>query len=184
MENPCTDYLNDNEYIKHMIPHHQVGIDISKQLLKISKDPILLDLARRIIWQQEYEIEMMKHIYNKIPKNNEIKSYNNLNNYSKKTKLNYYYPNKTIPKNYYCDPNFFNPNEHKKHIDHINDISYLEHMIPHHQVAVVMSDRLLSSTNNIHMIDLATTLIREQQKEILKMNNLLENKKRFNSKLF
>ena len=33
--NPCTDKLTDIEYLEHMIPHHQVAIDIS-ELLNIS----------------------------------------------------------------------------------------------------------------------------------------------------
>ena len=27
--NPCTDKLSDLEYLEHMIPHHQVAIDMS-----------------------------------------------------------------------------------------------------------------------------------------------------------
>jgi uncharacterized protein (DUF305 family) len=44
-----------------------------------------------------------------------------------------------------CNPLFFKPNDHMKHMEHmqINDTSYLEHMIPHHQVAIDMSKRLL-----------------------------------------
>ena len=64
--------------------------------------------------------------------------------------------------------------------------SYLEHMIPHHQVAIDMSVRLLSYTKNIHMIDLVTTIIREQQSEILIMNGILKNMNswEYYSKLF
>ena len=29
MANPCTDKLTDKEYLEHMIPHHQVAIDMS-----------------------------------------------------------------------------------------------------------------------------------------------------------
>jgi len=58
--------------------------------------------------------------------------------------------------------------------------SYLEHMIPHHQVVIDMSVRLLSYTKNIHMIDLVTTIIREQQSEILIMNGMLKNMNSWN----
>ena len=34
----------------------------------------------------------------------------------------------------------------------INDKSYLEHMIPHHQVAVDMSKRLLLHTNHSYLM--------------------------------
>ena len=32
--NPCTDKLTDLEYIIHMIPHHQVAIDMSNLLIQ------------------------------------------------------------------------------------------------------------------------------------------------------
>mgnify|MGYP005652871991 FL=1 len=31
--NPCTDKLTDIEYLVHMIPHHQVAIDMSNMLI-------------------------------------------------------------------------------------------------------------------------------------------------------
>ena len=109
-------------------------------------------------------------------------------NYSDKTKFNFYYPKLSKALDYHCDPNFFDPDAHHKHMEgmELTDKSYLEHMIPHHQVAVDMSNRLLKYTKNIHMIDLATTIIREQQFEILKMNEMLKNMESWNyqSKLF
>ena len=48
-------------------------------------------------------------------------------------------------------PLFFKPNDHTQHMKHmeINDKSYLEHMIPHHQVAIDMCNRLLIHTKII-----------------------------------
>ena len=57
--------------------------------------------------------------------------------------------------------------EHMK----INDKSYLEHMIPHHQVAVDMSERLLLHTNHSYLMEFCRKLIVEQQGEIYYMNN-------------
>jgi len=34
MKNICQDNLTDVEYLKHMIPHHQVAVDISLMLQK------------------------------------------------------------------------------------------------------------------------------------------------------
>ena len=59
----------------------------------------------------------------------------------------------------------------------LNEKMYLEHMIPHHQVAVDMSKRLLKHTNNDFMITFAYRIIRSQQEEISYMNNLLSNMK-------
>ena len=59
--------------------------------------------------------------------------------------------------------------------DKLTDIEYLEHMIPHHQVAIDMSKRLLLHTNNSYLIDFCNRLIIDQQGEIYLMNNLLTN---------
>ena len=35
--NPCTDYLSEDNYLIHMIPHHQVAIDMCNLMIPISK---------------------------------------------------------------------------------------------------------------------------------------------------
>ena len=54
--NPCTDKLTDIEYLEHMIPHHQVAIDMSELLEPNTTNPIILHLCRDIIRKQGYEI--------------------------------------------------------------------------------------------------------------------------------
>ena len=46
-------------------------------------------------------------------------------------------------------------------------------MIPHHQVAVDMSKRLLLHTNHSYLMDFCRKLILDQQYEISVMKNLL-----------
>ena len=60
-----------------------------------------------------------------------------------------------------CNPLFFKPNDHSKMMVNmkINDTSYLEHMIPHHQVAIDMSKRLLLHTTHSYMIEFCKNLI-------------------------
>ena len=65
--------------------------------------------------------------------------------------------------------------EHIKHMK-LTDKTYIEHMIPHHQVAVDMSKKLLKHTENDMMISLAYRIIRSQQNEIVLLNDLLKNK--------
>ena len=50
-----------------MIPHHQVAIDMSEKLIKITRNPIMIELCREIIWQQKYEIQIMNSVINKLP---------------------------------------------------------------------------------------------------------------------
>ena len=183
MSNPCTDKLTDKEYLIHMIPHHQVAIDMSEMLLKKTKNPSMMLLCREIIRKQGYEIWEMQMIKRNI-------DYNYLISYESQkevvnTKLNTYYPKKSKSKDGNCNPLFFNPSSHMKHMKHmeINDKSYLEHMIPHHQVAVDMSKRLLLHTNNSYLIDFCRKLIYDQEGEIFYMNNLLESVNLYKSNL-
>ena len=59
----------------------------------------------------------------------------------------------------------------------LDEKMYLEHMIPHHQVAVDMSKTLLKHTQSDFMIAFAYRIIRSQQDEISYMNQLLQNLK-------
>jgi len=56
-------------------------------------------------------------------------------------------------------------------------------MIPHHQVAVDMSKRLLLHTSNSYLINFCYELILNQENEIFYMNSLLKSKKLHNSNL-
>ena len=58
---------------------------------------------------------------------------------------------------------------------------YIQHMIPHHQVAIDMSKRILETTNNNFIIDLAYKIIYSQQLEIFKLSELLKSKNMFES---
>ena len=174
-KDPCKDYLSDKEYLLHMIPHHQVAVDISYELQQTSNNPIIHDILRKIIWVQNREIAMMKDVLKNLPENiSDLGPMKHIyiNTISDFTKS-------AVDVNAECKSEFFNPDEHKRHIKHmnLNEKMYLEHMIPHHQVAVDMSKRLLKHTNNDFMITFAYRIIRSQQEEISYMNNLLLNMK-------
>ena len=175
--NPCTDKLSDIEYLEHMIPHHQVAIDMSNLLIPSTKNPIMLHLCRDITRKQSYEIwemtMMKKNISDTIFSNSETWIFD-----QKPTKLEVYEPIMSKSKEGDCNPLFFKPDDHSKHMEsmEVNDRSYLEHMIPHHQVAIDMSKRLLLHTTHSYLIEFCKNLIIEQQGEIFYMNNLLNNK--------
>tara|TARA_R100001163_G_C5066956_1_gene205693 strand:- start:1442 stop:2140 length:699 start_codon:yes stop_codon:yes gene_type:complete len=58
---------DDKGYIKHMIQHHQVAVDMSEHLLKYTKDPRMIVLCRDIIWLQKNEIWQMKNMLESKP---------------------------------------------------------------------------------------------------------------------
>jgi len=172
--NPCTDKLTDLEYIIHMIPHHQVAIDMSNLLIQKTNAPILLNLCRQIIRSQSYEIWEMTYM-----KTYDGKLFTDDISFNKHdiSKLDRFYPVLSKSKDGDCNPLFFKPNDHSKHMEgmEITGQSYLEHMIPHHQVAIDMSKRLLLYTNNSYLLEFCKKLIIDQQGEIFLMNNLLKN---------
>ena len=172
--NPCTDNLTDLEYLQHMIPHHQVAIDMSNLLIQKTTAPILLDLCRQIIRSQSYEIWEMTYMKTYDGK---LFTENEFINENRKTKLERFYPVLSKSKDGDCNPLFFKPNDHSKHMKNMEMTgpSYLEHMIPHHQVAIDMSKRLLLHTNNSYLLEFCKKLIIDQQGEIFLMNNLLKN---------
>jgi hypothetical protein len=51
-EYPCRVFLSDNDFLKHMIPHHQIAIDISLQHIENTKSDIIMKVLRELIWTQ------------------------------------------------------------------------------------------------------------------------------------
>ena len=181
--NPCTDDLTDIEYLEHMIPHHQVAIDMSNLLVPKTNNPVMLHLCRDITRKQGYEIWEMTMMKNNI--SDTIVSSDPWTVDEIPTKLDRFEPIASRAKEGPCNPMFFKPNDHSQHMKgmEITDRSYLEHMIPHHQVAIDMSYRLLLHTNHTYLIDFCRKLIIDQQGEIYAMNNLLKNSYNYESEL-
>jgi len=166
---PCRTKLTDEEYLKHMIPHHEVAVHMSKQLK--TQNPIILKIVRNIIRIQLYEIAMMRDymitgsVYDDMSDEN-IR----MNTKYYPTQGDFAIPNTLEISDTFCDPSFF-------HITHelhdMTDESYMKHMIPHHQVAVDMSKKILETTKNDFIIYMAYRIIRAQQPEITELTNLL-----------
>jgi uncharacterized protein (DUF305 family) len=154
-----------------MIPHHQVAVDMS-HLLQATKltNPTILHLCRNIIRKQNYEIWEMTMMKQQ-PSASVFRTEAGVVERAT-TKMEVYDP---FVGKAYCNPLFFDPDAHHKQMQHhaITIKSYLEHMIPHHQVAVDMSKRLLLHTNHSYLMDFCRKLILDQQYEISVMKNLL-----------
>ena len=183
-EEPCRTDLTDMDYLHHMIPHHQVAVDISIMLQDKTKSPVMQEVLRQLIWTQKYEIKMMEEMLYSLPGN--ISSQDIMKRNYISTISDFIPPNQIGLTQTYCDPHFFDPDAHMKHMEgmKLDDKMYLEHMIPHHQVAVDMSKKLIENSKNDFMIYLAYRIIRSQQEEIILLTDLLnENNYMFESKL-
>ena len=177
----CRGKLTDEEYLEHMIPHHQVAVDISIMLQKITKSPEMHEILRKLIYNQKMEIILMNKILKSKPRN--ISTKNSLSKSYTATVSDFKEPNKLGLTQTYCDPHFFDPESHMKHMENmkLDDRMYIEHMIPHHQVAVDMSKVLLRNTKSDFMVYLAYRIIRSQQAEIILLGEFL-NKSTFQNK--
>lgn len=177
--NICNKQLTDNEYINHMINHHEVAVSMSETHLHNTKNPIIFDILRNIIRLQKYEINLMKDSKYNI---NDETNNKNINNSYLYRQGDFTKPNTPYLSNTYCDPGFFNMS-HNKDLHNMTDTMYIQHMIPHHQVAVDMSKRILEMTHNDFIIDLAYKIIHNQQSEITKLYYLSKSKNMFESNI-
>ena len=184
---PCNQELTDDEYIKHMITHHEVAVIMSEMHLHNSKNPAILDILRNVIRMQKYEINLMKD--SKIINNTNDELNDEMSNKNIKMDKSYFYtqgdytkPNTPQLSDTFCDPGFFNIS-HNKNLHIMTDKMYIEHMIPHHMVAVDMSKRILKTTNNDFIIYLAYRIIRSQQLEITHLYYLSNSKNMFESNI-
>ena len=175
-KSPCSDNITDKEYLQHMIPHHQVAVDISLILQKKTRWPKMQEILRKLIWTQRYEISLMKQLLKQSIQ--KITSYNKVKKLYMPVKSDFIKPNKVGLTKTYCDPHFFDPEKHMEHIKKMNidNKMYIHHMIPHHQVAVDMSKKLLKNTKNDFMINFAYRIIKTQQEEIVLLNDLMSDK--------
>jgi len=157
-----------------MITHHQIAIDISIEHIKNTKNDTIMKVLRELIWTQQYEIVMMiEELNHKTENISDITS----NQPFIPTISSYTYPNILGLTDTYCDPGFFNSTMHNHHTQHsmiITDKQYINHMIPHHKVAVDMCKILLQHTKSDFLIYLAYRMIRGQESEIILLNNLLQ----------
>jgi uncharacterized protein (DUF305 family) len=184
---PCNEDLTEDEYINHMITHHEVAVYMSEKHLHNTKNPIIFDILRNIIRLQNYEINIMKDT--KIVKNTNNEFNDEMSNKNVIMDKSYRYtqgdfikPNTPYLSDTYCDPSFFDIT-HNKNLHNMTDEMYIKHMIPHHQVAVDMSKRILNATNDDFIIDLAYKIIHSQQLEISKLYNLSKSKYIFESNI-
>ena len=176
----CNKPLTDEEYLDHMISHHEVAVYMSENQLHNTNNPIIFDILRNIIRLQNYEINLMKDA--KMKYSAKMKYGTKMNNSYRYTQGDFTKPNTPDLSNTFCDPSFFNM-AHNKDLHSMTDTMYIQHMIPHHQVAVDMSKQLLKTTKNAFLVDLAYKIIHNQQIEIMKLYYLLESKYMFESNI-
>ncbi len=145
----------DKHFIEQMIPHHEGAVAMAKLALEKSKRPEIKTLATAIIESQTKEIEDMTGWYK-----------------------NWY--GKDVPKGstgmmgggmMSGSGMHMGGQEDMKALETAIDFdkAFLESMIPHHQLALMMVQMLEAGTNRPEMIQLAKNITVSQSKEIENM---------------
>lgn len=151
----------DRHFIEQMIPHHEGAIEMAKLAQERSKRPEIQTLAIAIIKSQSGEITQMQSWYR-----------------------NWY--GGDVPVDSSIGMGMGRGMMHggmmsgqTSDIEALNiapdfDKAFLEEMIPHHQMAVMMAQMLLSGSNRTEMKQLAQDIIDAQNAEIELMRSWLQ----------
>lgn len=143
----------DRHFIEQMIPHHEGAIDMAKIALERSKRPEMLSLANGIIEAQQQEIDSMRDWYHD-------------------------WFDAEVPEN--AHGGMMHMDGMSGDLEVLKSVSadefdreFIEQMIPHHEMAVMMAQMLEVGTERSEMKQLADNIITSQSREITMMRSWL-----------
>lgn len=189
------EFISDKDFLELMIKHHNVAIKMSQLIQMNSSDDYILNYARRVIYNQSIEVNLMERLLKSIPNVQNEKSCN-CGNSLISTKVNELYPG--IFTNAKCDychfENFGNTpvqmridsdyelipgkqieefaqvNLHENH--KITDKEYVKHMIDHHKSGVELAKSVIKLTKEPKILTFAQNIVLNQEKEMFELVHL------------
>jgi uncharacterized protein (DUF305 family) len=147
----------DRHFIEQMIPHHEGAIEMAKLALEKSKRPEILSLANAIIEAQQREITDMTKWYKDwfgtdVPEGvQHMMGAGMMGGMSHMDSMSGDLDSLKTAKDF--------------------DLEFINQMIPHHEMAVMMATMLKGSTNRLEMKELADNIITSQSREIEMMRS-------------
>lgn len=152
----------DAHFIEQMIPHHEDAITMSSLALTKATRPEVKQLAQNIIDSQGKEINQMKVWYQdwfgkELPTGDDVMSEHGM------------VSNKGMHMGMMGNDTDITRLEKAEDFD----TAFVEHMIPHHQMAVMMASMLKNGTGRAEMKKLAEDIITSQTNEINQMRQWL-----------
>lgn len=151
----------DAHFIEQMIPHHEDAITMAKLALENGQHQEIKTLAQNIISSQSSEIEQMKNWYKnwysrEIPTGNQVMNIHGMMSNNSGMHMGKMGNDSDLEQ--LKSPTDF-------------DKKFIEEMIPHHQMAVMMASMLKQGTTRPEMKQLADDIITAQTNEINQMRN-------------
>jgi uncharacterized protein (DUF305 family) len=156
-----TSDMLDAHFIEQMIPHHEDAITMSKLAQTKAERPEVKKLADTIISSQGKEITQMKTWY-KDWFGKEVMQHHGMMSNTSEMHMGMMGSDDDLYR--------------LKNADDF-DVAFLEHMIPHHQMAVMMASMLKDGTQRPEMKKLADDIITSQTNEIDQMRTWLDERK-------
>ncbi|OGE44250.1 hypothetical protein A3A45_00440 [Candidatus Daviesbacteria bacterium RIFCSPLOWO2_01_FULL_36_8] len=146
-------------FIEQMIPHHEDAITMAKLAQTKEKRSEIKQLANNIIDSQGKEIKQMKDWYK--------------NWFGKEVQIGSQVMNQHGMIGSGMHMGMMGNDTDMARLENAADFDkvFIEEMIPHHQMAVMMANMLLSGTNRAEMKQLAENIITSQTKEINDMRS-------------
>jgi uncharacterized protein (DUF305 family) len=177
-----TTTLTDTQFLEYMIAHHQVAVTMAKSGLKSSRNQYILELARKMVWQQGYEITMMHAMLGRLPQ--PFSKLVVLGHYNTSL-LSFYKGLASEPVKCYDD--MFTDGV-ADHLPQITDRQFLTHMIAHHELGLAMSRAQLNrggtqTSQSGFMLALLYDIIHDQEQELDRMRSLASSTLWENSKV-
>lgn len=147
----------DQHFIEQMIPHHEGAVAMAELALEKSKRSEIKTLATSIIDSQNKEIDDMQGWYKDWFDKDVPKESTGMMGGGMMSGRGMY----------------FGGQEDMASLENASDFdkAFLEAMIPHHQMALMMVRMLSSGTNRPEMIQLAKNITESQSKEITDMQS-------------
>lgn len=154
----------DAHFIEQMVPHHEDAITMAKLAQTKAKRTEVKQLAQNIIDSQSVEINQMKDWYKNwfgkdLPTGEEVMDMHGMMSNKSGMHMGIRGDESDISRLENADD---------------FDVAFVEHMIPHHQMAVMMASMLKNGTKRSEMKKLADDIISAQTKEIDQMRSWLQ----------
>lgn len=154
----------DAHFIEQMIPHHEDAITMAKLAQTKAQSQEVKQLAESIIASQGKEIDQMKTWYKvwfgkDVPSNTQTMNQHGMMGNKSEMHMGMM-----------GDQSDMATLEEAENFD----VAFVEHMIPHHQMAVMMANMLKGGTQRAEMKKLADEIVSAQTSEIDQMRSWLK----------
>jgi uncharacterized protein (DUF305 family) len=180
------DKISDKEFLELMIKHHNVAVKMSEKMFASTRDDIILDFARRTIYNQSQEINLMERLLKTIPNIQNSASCLCQPSDEISTEVEKAYPG--IFSNTKCQESHFDYSIHmtsddsvyeeinkKDSISHhprTSEEEYIQHMLDHHKSGIELAKLISKCTPEPKILNLAQNIIINQEKEAFHLATL------------